>query len=60
MNQCYLCEFKSNKKSDPKAVGVTFVFSMSRFYIYLLLRLKARFKHYDGKYINQKFVACNL
>lgn len=23
MNQCYLCEFKSNKKSDPKSVGVT-------------------------------------
>lgn len=22
MNQCYLCEFKSNKKSDPKGVGV--------------------------------------
>lgn len=23
MNRCYLCEFKSNKKSDPKCVGVT-------------------------------------
>lgn len=34
MNQCYLCEFKSNKKSDPKGVGVTVSLSCESVFVF--------------------------